>query len=672
MNNIHKLDENGRKVLDITAFLKTLEQDSDGCVIAKIDHEKEFHKQQQRKLEETNTKLKNVGLDTMGDDEIDDTEVDEVLPEVPKTHIEKIMDLSTPLTERISHINEYMKILEKKVIGDLSDEQKKNFTEAHREKITDNELQNLSRVFTGNYHYSKIGSMEQYLYDICMSEECELPFTQKIFIAKEGLDTSPKGFDALSYLLGRIFEKNTSLPYSIKADAVYHLMKSPEKIHIEKSREYFEKVITDTKIIDQIRYKSVLSLEDRNIFDKENTILHLLLVFLRNGKNSPVYRLLSAQYILRFSQDYNDEIENIILSFARDTTTEYNTRADASDFILKFGSKTAKDEAIAIIKELSYQGDNSRGRTIYSNQQNVHNKDIDESINKIIESLIENAQKEYPMAITEPPLTLQKIGEDLRPYIPESDVASCEAIELSILRMEMDRSLYTKYNLSLMNIFFRIWRYISSSPHKDEMIKILILNLVNMSGTCSSGHLSNLVNSITGFGEFEIKISWEDQVIANFTGRLNAAARKIPEVWFKDTKKHRIVISTMIEKNGLRKQLTDKIFTQQTREETMNIKEGDRKMVEMVSKDSIIDEYIKNMGDDYENKMKELLVDFQCNVLEDLGVASEKYGERACFLTFFRETMLEIRTELIGEFEKHITPHQFDEYIQKAILRYEN
>jgi hypothetical protein len=62
----------------------------------------------------------------------------------------------------------------------------------------------------------------------------------------------------------------------------------------------------------------------------------------------------------------------------------------------------------------------------------------------------------------------------------------------------------------------------------------LFQELEEMAGTCSSGYLSRLVNSITGFGDFSLRISWRDQIIANLGGRLNARARKIDDLDFAD------------------------------------------------------------------------------------------------------------------------------------------
>ena len=52
--------------------------------------------------------------------------------------------------------------------------------------------------------------------------------------------------------------------------------------------------------------------------------------------------------------------------------------------------------------------------------------------------------------------------------------------------------------------------------NEEEMRKRMLEELEEMSATCSTGFASRLINVISGFGEFNIRISWEDQIIANF------------------------------------------------------------------------------------------------------------------------------------------------------------
>ena len=69
-----------------------------------------------------------------------------------------------------------------------------------------------------------------------------------------------------------------------------------------------------------------------------------------------------------------------------------------------------------------------------------------------------------------------------------------------------------EYELSLSDILILIWNKIKSSKDKDEMEKRLIEELTDMNGLCATGHLSRLINVMSGFYEGVIKISYKDQI----------------------------------------------------------------------------------------------------------------------------------------------------------------
>jgi hypothetical protein len=62
------------------------------------------------------------------------------------------------------------------------------------------------------------------------------------------------------------------------------------------------------------------------------------------------------------------------------------------------------------------------------------------------------------------------------------------------------------------------------------MLKRLIEELYEMAGTCSTGFATRLINTITGFGEISLRISYKDQIISNFTGRMNARIRDMDDL----------------------------------------------------------------------------------------------------------------------------------------------
>ena len=67
--------------------------------------------------------------------------------------------------------------------------------------------------------------------------------------------------------------------------------------------------------------------------------------------------------------------------------------------------------------------------------------------------------------------------------------------------------------------------------------------LVESNNKCSTGYVSRLVNTLSGFDEsMSITISFEDQIIANLEGRLNANIKMIKDEEYMDLVLHEMTI----------------------------------------------------------------------------------------------------------------------------------
>jgi hypothetical protein len=221
-------------------------------------------------------------------------------------------------------------------------------------------------------------------------------------------------------------------------------------------------------------------------------------------------------------------------------------------------------------------------------------------------------------------------------------------IRSSLNRIFMDRSLYLGSTLSIITV--KLWSYIQSNEFKSEMIKRLLEELEEMSGTCASGFLSRLVNCLSGFGELQITISIEDQLIANFIGRLNAYSRKILD---KDSpfynEKIYDIIELLIYENNI-------IFKHKNKEkQNIEIKK-------------LIDSYLEN---DKEEKIENAVEIFSENVINEMTINVNKFADRRYFSLFFRTYLPNLRQELYEEFKDFMTDYEFDLCIRKAISTYE-
>lgn len=461
------------------------------------------------------------------------------------------------------------------------------------------------------------------------------------------------GYNSLNNLCNNF----TDLPTPCKLEAIYLLMESD--IHKNNANDYFCIFIENIEITSQYRYKSILSIEMKTTINNKNFFIkNACLIFLYNIKNDIEYRILSAQYLLQkieLSECERNDIEKILIEFAENKNNEYNRRADSADLLLRLGSSESKIIAKNIITELGKNGKNIK--TLFDNAQNVHNEEIEESITEIL-----NYLSNMILKIDNIVVDFNYVNNQINKLIKNCSQLNCqktckhkrckncnscnkstfnnyfcsrkcselyirnEKINASLNRISMDRILYSKYNNTLSGILVKIWTYIENNEYKDEMKKRLIEELEDMSGTCSSGFVSRLINVISGFGEFNIRISWEDQILSNFTARLNNFAQQITQ--------------------------TNSIYY--------------IKYIEQIK------ENYKNIPEIYNTDIENIIQEFAYNVINELTNNSSDYNSRKNFSLFLRITLPIIKEDLYNEFKDYISDTDFDLYLRKAVMMYES
>jgi hypothetical protein len=554
----------------------------------------------------------------------------------------------------------------------------------------------------GMYIFSNSSLIETYIRDICfdsdISIELKIVLAQALNMEKTNGKISDYSFSVLNNIC-ELFSNSLDekIPTPIKVDTIRMLMKSNE--HSSQALNYFTKITNDKNIECEFRYKTILCLEKE---ENDFYIFEAMYSFLRGCYNQTSFRILAAQYLLKGKKNL-ESVENFLISFATDEELDNNIRADASDVLLQMGSEKSMAIAREIIIILGR--DNKIVRTIYDNAQNVHIKEFEQSVidgieflNKFQISLEKSRDPSSSSSAAKDPsmsssaakdYTFENIKKSIKEIVESEKMEWSEiqkkenisAIELGLNRIQMDRALYSKYNYSLLNILLKVWTFInvdSNSEVKDEMTKRLIEELIEMSGTCSTGYAERLVNVISGFGDFNFKMGWEDQIISNFTGRLNARARNITKDW-KEENKLIILINDMLnyDKETEMKVLTLFVnnknlsyFTDTIGFKGKNMTYEDIRM-KMVSdgKYPSPPEKVDVFFSIYD--IDETLETFQANVFNEMSIDSDQFIDRKFFLTFFRENMLSIRDEMYLEFKDHISDEYFDLCIRKAIMSYE-
>ena len=144
------------------------------------------------------------------------------------------------------------------------------------------------------------------------------------------------------------FQLDEKLPTPYKVETICELMKNDQ--YKDESLFYFLKIINNEILDCDYRYKTILSLERRDVINKKFFIFESCFEFLKKSFNFTMYRILAAQNLLQnfeITEEKKCIIENTLISFAKDEDLEYNLRADAADVLLNLGTENMqKDDAI--------------------------------------------------------------------------------------------------------------------------------------------------------------------------------------------------------------------------------------------------------------------------------------------------------------------------------------
>jgi hypothetical protein len=400
--------------------------------------------------------------------------------------------------------------------------------------------------------------------------------------------------------------------------------------------------------------------------------------FLFTVGNMIYYKILSAQYLLQNCTITNEDrlmIEGELTRFAEDINLDYDRRADAADVLLQLGSPESKIKGRAIIIILGHGGSN-RISTIFSNAQNVHTTEVEKSVSDILEffvgfpiHLINKKPVEFEYICSQVKETLRKQRPTEKNEVP---TLREDNIILAMNRIYMDRVLYSKYNNTLSNIFIKVWSYLIVHESCKEMYIRFLEELEEMSGTCSTGFVSRMVNVVSGFGEFSLRISWGDQIVANFSGRLNAIARNIlsPDSLFRGVYLESVIGLWLNDKNQeqIKKTLINIIPVEETDRNSYYTIQKKEELNNPINLKNLIDEYLVN---DRDKKIEIALEDFSTAVLDELTISTLQMDRKLNLSLFFRSSVARIREEMYQEFTEHVDDSYFDLWMRKAIIHYE-
>lgn len=519
----------------------------------------------------------------------------------------------------------------------------KLFYKQHGDNVVEVMKRMLSYYMTSN---SRI--IESTICDIC-NLQC-LPLTLRLESAKDLCVYSSKStsYELLWTLLNE--EGCDKVPMPLQVSCLLTLMRNAEdKL---KSEIFFHKLLQRMDVNCDYRYKVITSLasnfQQRKEYEPEHAkqIDEDLLYFERSGyknfldttANELMYRILAGQILLK---KFQEPVEGVLLSIASNSENNYNSRADAADCVIRCSNSAIhREHAKEIIKELGRTGEEN---TIYNNAQNAHNEAIEQSA---LEGLIRLSQEMLAKVNGrdidfEYVLSSLKFMTDMGIYTNKTD-----EVLITLNRISLDRALYSNLNFSLRSALVYVVSYIMNQ--KDDDIKIslysrLFQELEESANICSTGIMERIINTLSGFDpNFGLHISFEDEIMASLSGRLNSRICNLVNIPCLHTKGSKFCdcMISICQANPCGtcvKCVNDTCTHYRTCKE----------------KECTFNE------------------EFMNDVLEQLMIPTRRYAERFKFLLFFRTYLSEIMEDIRNDYKDHMDIATFDLYFRKAIVNYE-
>lgn len=339
-----------------------------------------------------------------------------------------------------------------------------------------------------------------------------------------------------AFLLEQAHESFISI--SSNADKITDRFEACTYLHYsraEKFRQTIEEnmldIISSSQLSSRERYTMICKMaepfiksaynRDKLRCDVDEPLVYTLSwAFFTERKNSVKDRILCAERLLRMDEQLmtgndKDEIMRELLIISSDSSIISNTRADAADVVLRLGNEETQREARRIITALGGSDD------VYKSSQSAHSESVNASAMQFIEKMIlENG----PLPVDD---------EEYNTVV--NTLASCdicdankESLQKALERVQLDSARFCTAQIDLKTLLVLVFRRIRASKMSSDLQNRLREELIDMSDTCSSGHLVRFANVFTAY-ENAVGISFEEQLRSNFAARMMSSMKGHPK-----------------------------------------------------------------------------------------------------------------------------------------------
>ena len=144
-----------------------------------------------------------------------------------------------------------------------------------------------------------------------------------------------------------------------------------------------------------------------------------------------------------------------------------------------------------LLRKLNKQ---KNGQNIYNDNQNIHNHNIRKCLSNSIEYLIKD----------KPSISIDQMKQEI-----ENEYLTSELL----IQYCEDQSVHSILNVTFEEVLNSVWSKIRDNINKQEIIKILNIEMFDSECKCFTGRLTRLVNCLSGFDDnIEMKICDNEQM----------------------------------------------------------------------------------------------------------------------------------------------------------------
>lgn len=438
-------------------------------------------------------------------------------------------------------------------------------------------------IIKGMLKFGATSIITEYAYELCKSshintmQKLEIAMTMATYMdpitGKDDIRVIQKGNDALGYILEHEY---MNLYILITIDTIMRIISDANEVNRDVSKTLLKRIVADeisyssNRRYDIIRrlmniaisnmktclayygveskklntYREVRRLFINNVpehlhlevITHNSLIINLCIIFVESYHYEELN--MNAIFALTFAYINSSEeavhfIEILLIEISENPALSENIRTSAADVILNNATslytRERAQDIINVIAEENRIANNRRrqhenginNKTIYNFSQNVHKQSVSSSVEQALDflSTMDN------IAASE---NIFSDIESTKEYISLDEEYKYK-IAKAFRHILSDSCVYSKHNFSMLDIFCKLWRYIETHEYRDELIKRMFEELYDMSNMCNTGYISRLVNIMSGFGDFSITISWEEQITSVFVQRFNKYIMNISE-----------------------------------------------------------------------------------------------------------------------------------------------